>query len=715
MNPQRLKWLWMLALLVAVANMLAVVWRLPVQKRLANDADEQAVQEAAQWIAPLPADTRLLLLASNQDPTYFHFHTRLIYFLYPHRIDIALNHLPSDAISHYDGILAFGHMVGGLEANSQLRARGWQVAGHDSRAAFLLSSRYVYVAPESLPASRLPLPIRLLSGLFSLAVVVVLGALLLNLTLRAPPFSIGWANLAVAHLVGAAAFAIIQHLCILMVGKPLVWPVYAVLVAALFIVALTPAPLRQNVFPKRSRNMEHGGEETGDLQDDAEKLQWRFGRRGTNLTTNQFNVQPQGALNVNTSNSPLPGFFGRGAGGEGYYYAACLLGIITVLERAWLIGLDWDALAIWQLKAKMLFWDGNLTAWQHTAPFPYAHFDYPLLTPLLTWWTYRHFDAMDLHWAQANGLLFYADLLIIFAVSACRYVPPSYALLGTAILSGLPEVTLHAVSGYADLPVAAYFLGAGVFLIRALVEREPEAWPLVGWMLAGVILVKNEGLLACASVFLVIAWYMLSVRRASISICADTAQIKETDASAKPKYVTEQMAVAKDSNTRTERARLWWMSAPALAYLPWWLLKHQWQLTNDVMQPVHPPHFTIRLLWWRMWYAILLGFGKQMLWLGPWFPAWGLFGVIVVAGMAAMYRRRVALAHPLWLLAGIQTIGYIGIYMITPAALPAHIISSVDRLTLHITPTLLLAALLSCFAEGKVHNENVVQTPAQTE
>ncbi len=415
--------------------------------------------------------------------------------------------------------------------------------------------------------------------------------------------------------------------------------------------------------------------------------------------------------NVSISNSPLPGFFGRGVGGEGYYCAALLLGILTVLERLWLIGLDWDALAIWQLKAKMLFVDGNLAAWQNTAPFPYAHFDYPLLTPLLSWWTYRHFDGIDLHWAQANGLLFYADLLIIFAGSAIRYVPAWAALLATALLSGLPEVTLHAVSGYADLPLAAYFLGAGVFLIRALNERETGAWRLVGWMLAGVILVKNEGLLACVSAFGVIGLHFCHARRVFPLVSADninkeasrvdSAEANAAKLAAETGEPTEPALSSAHDNLQAKRASFVWLLLPGLAYLPWWLLKHQWALSNDVMQPAHPPHFTIRLLWWRMWYAILHGFGRQMLWLGPWFPAWGLFGAVLLAGIAAAYQRRIRLARPLWLLAGIQICGYIGIYMITPSALPAHIISSVDRLTLHVAPTLLLAALLSCFGQEK--------------
>ncbi len=691
-RSKNLTLLWAFALLVTVVNALAVVWRLPVQRHLANDADEQAVQDAVRWIAPLPTNARLLLLVSNQDQTHFHFSTRLIYFLYPHHIDIVSNSLPPDALSRYEGILAFGRMAPVLEARQKQEPLAWRMAGQDSRALLAFSNRLANAAPVSTPEPRLPFILRLVSGAFSLLAVVVLGVLLMTLTLRAPPFETWWANFAIAHLIGVAAFAVMQTLCIACVGKPLVWPVY-VGVAGLCAVCLgrRAEPLRCMACGPVS-----------------------FGH---NSVFREFLSEGQSAERHTAkgfSPSPQTHRFVRQAVKENWRdylcRAALLLGVFTALERMGLIGLDWDAVAIWQLKAKVLFLDGNLSLWQNPAQFPYAHFDYPLLTPLLTWWNYRHFNAIDLHWAQANGLLFYADLLAIFAASALRYVPPVYALVATALLSGLPEVTLHAVSGYADLPLALYMLGAGVFLMRVLVERENAAWPLVGWMLAGVILVKNEGLLACVSAFLVIGWHFLRARRVPPAVPADNSATgivppASTIAGMEQATGTEiagNTAAASTGNApqqKQERRLSWWLLAPVLACLPWWLLKQRWNLTNDVMQPTHPPHFTIRLLWWRMWYAMVYGFGKQFVWLGPRFPAWGLLGVIILAGGIAARKRRLALTGPLWLFAGVQFCGYIGIYMITPSALPAHIISSVERLTLHVAPLLLLAALISCFAE----------------
>ena len=157
MKRPTLKWIWILALLVGVANALVVVQRLPTQKRLAQDADEQAVQDAASWIAPLPANARLLLLVSTQDQTHFHFSTRLIYFLYPHRLDIASNSLPPDALSRYEGILAFGRMAPVLEARQRQNASSWRMAGQDSRVLLALSNHLANTAPLPTPDLVCPL------------------------------------------------------------------------------------------------------------------------------------------------------------------------------------------------------------------------------------------------------------------------------------------------------------------------------------------------------------------------------------------------------------------------------------------------------------------------------------------------------------------------------------------------------------------------------
>ena len=59
---------------------------------------------------------------------------------------------------------------------------------------------------------------------------------------------------------------------------------------------------------------------------------------------------------------------------------------------------------------------------------------------------------------------------------------------------------------------------------------------------------------------------------------------------------------------------------------------------------------------------------------------------------------RVDTGDALWALCAIQAVGYAGIYLITPWPLLAHLNSSVDRLWLHLAPSLLLAALIGCFS-----------------
>jgi hypothetical protein len=647
---------------------------MPIQRRLADNADAQAARQAASWFQELPPDADVWLLLSASDPTSFWYGTRLTYEISPRRLSIAINTLPA-AARHADALLAFGSARATLPPGWILWRRGARVllfrrvgphprplpqeqgrgddggrlfrpvgrlaAGHTARDVVSLGS-----GPQRPGTSLFPLWLRALAGLWSLCLVILLGALLLGVTLRAPPFAWWWANLALAHLTGAAALTWLLLMGLLLTGHLSVWPVYL----ALLLLLPTGRRACTRLFPAN--------------------------RTVTRPTQPE---RKEGSRGKVSSLFPLSSSLW-----EWGLLAVIALGVFTALERGLLIGLDWDGFMIWQLKAKAFFLDGNVSLLHDPGHFPYAHLDYPLLVPLQTWWTYAHFGAVSERWAQTNGLLFYADVLLLFAAAVHRYLARPVVLLGLALLAGLPELTMHAVSGYADVPLAAYFLALGICLLRPREAPEPTLTWLMAWMLAGMVLTKNEGLLACLAA-LVVA--VLMARRAG-----DTGlpEGKREEGSGK----------RSDAGLPVGKRFLLWVGMAAVAYFPWFLMKRAWHLTNDVLQPTKPLHFTARLLWWRLAYALFDGFAAQLGRVGPWFPAWGLVGLLFIVGLAASLRRRIALCNPLWLLAGLQVLGYIGIYLITPASLPAHVGSSVERLVLHVVPTLLLASLLGCFASS---------------
>lgn len=214
------------------------------------------------------------------------------------------------------------------------------------------------------------------------------------------------------------------------------------------------------------------------------------------------------------------------------------------------------------------------------------------------------------------------------------------------------------------MEMTAFLLALGVMLARRY-AGDTALLGLLAWLFAGIALVKDEGLLACIGGLLILA-------------CAPRSDKGE-------------------AGKRIGRQELAWCGlAAAGAYLPWFLLKLAWHLTNDVLQPGTLPRFTIGLLSWRLEYAlrsIVLNLAR----IGPWYPCWGLLLLLSMAGAIMAWRLRVCDSVPLWLLALFQFAGYIGIYLITPYSLAWLVGSSLDRLILHVAPTLLLASLLACF------------------
>ena len=151
---------------------------------------------------------------------------------------------------------------------------------------------------------------------------------------------------------------------------------------------------------------------------------------------------------------------------------------------------QWDAWAIWNVHARVLFRAG--TDWQSF----YSHIisNYPLLLPscVARVWTYGRSDALAgpalmafLFSAACVGLLF-------AALSAFRHT--TAARLSLLALLGTPFFLLHGASQYADIPLAFFFLSAVVLL--ALHEETSNAvfLPLAGLAAAMAGWTKNEGL-----------------------------------------------------------------------------------------------------------------------------------------------------------------------------------------------------------------------------
>ena len=150
----------------------------------------------------------------------------------------------------------------------------------------------------------------------------------------------------------------------------------------------------------------------------------------------------------------------------------------------------WDALFIWFVKARAFFLDRSVEAAFLTDPvYVQDHPDYPLLVPLAVSWIYTAIGAAQEEAGKIIYPLQFAALLSLMHYGVRKLTGSrTTGLLFTALLALTPVVLVHAagfpvqidsgytgkdMTGYADLALSAYFLGAGIFIVLFAKEARP--------------------------------------------------------------------------------------------------------------------------------------------------------------------------------------------------------------------------------------------------
>lgn len=169
-----------------------------------------------------------------------------------------------------------------------------------------------------------------------------------------------------------------------------------------------------------------------------------------------------------------------------------------------------DAIAIWNLRARLLFDSG--VAWRQAfAPeFAGTHPDYPLLIPglIARTWEYVGLRSVAVPAAIGFGFTFGTVALLWTALRALGRQHGGW--LAAGLLLGSPVYIAAGASQYADVPLSFFFLAATTLLClhqkRSEIDR-PLVY-LAGFALGLGAWTKNEGLLFLLVVPVCHAWSM---------------------------------------------------------------------------------------------------------------------------------------------------------------------------------------------------------------
>lgn len=312
--------------------------------------------------------------------------------------------------------------------------------------------------------------------------------------------------------------------------------------------------------------------------------------------------------------------------------------------------MEWDAFAIWGFKAKVLTHEAlRLTpAYFHDLTLSYSHLDYPLMVPFLTAGAYAAMGTVD---DQTGKLVsvFLDALLVPMVYLGLRWKLrrlPAACL--SAILTMLPVMFRYGGVGCADLPLAMFYAGSILYVVRWIDRQQWQDLILAILFSAFAAFTKNEGLiLALINGVVMLGFGLLcGPRRTWIGAAAFFAGLLAMDAA--------------------------------------------WLIWNRGLPRTHEDYGSKLLSSLATHLPELKQIIPAMMLQTAEFRTWGLLWIM--AGMMALLGWR-AFARPyvlaMWILLGLHLTSYALVYCVTPWDLTTLMSMTMDRLLLHTVPAVI--------------------------
>jgi len=171
---------------------------------------------------------------------------------------------------------------------------------------------------------------------------------------------------------------------------------------------------------------------------------------------------------------------------------------------------NWDAWAIWNMRARFLFRGGVLWEDAFSNIIHWSHPDYPLLIPgvIARCWRYIGNETTVVPVLIAMLFTFATVGLLVSSLSILR--SKNQGLLAGLVILGTPFFIVHGASQYADIPLGFFFLATLVLFCLQDEMKNNRFWLFMAGAMAGFAAwTKNEGILFLFSV--IIAYFIVTI------------------------------------------------------------------------------------------------------------------------------------------------------------------------------------------------------------
>lgn len=169
---------------------------------------------------------------------------------------------------------------------------------------------------------------------------------------------------------------------------------------------------------------------------------------------------------------------------------------------------EWDAIAIWGYKAKVLFQEPiKNSGYFLDLSKSYSHLNYPLLLPFTEVWFYSILGRVDDRLVKIIFPLLFISLSGLLYHAQRRFFSRCHCLLFTAMFVSLPTILSRAHLADADLALAFFYSVGAIYLYLWIRNPSQDYIIISSFFSAFASLTKNEGLgLLLINIFVLIVF-----------------------------------------------------------------------------------------------------------------------------------------------------------------------------------------------------------------